>query len=822
MKRLLIILFLYSSVFAQQRREYTVREFTGGLNVVTDSIDLALNEMVQADNFTMDRFGALHKRFGIDAWNDSLISADTIMDIHYLENKSGDKMLYIATNNYIYEAKTWEDVDSMETWDSLTVGGGSIVDYTRGQIDTAISGQKYIYGDTTSWMLSVLLNDIIIIGSSTYTIDSVLSDTSLHVVETVATHGGENYRILKNITGRPSLSSYNGILYVADDLNEPWWYDGIQPFNLGIVDSGIVDSVQALTEPTAYSGDGQAGLISRTSQQFPMWFNTSVLNLTDSVTVGDNLHLFTPDAGYHSEFTCEILEINIANNSFRVNLFPGAGEYWRPPIPDNQVPSAFYGLLHVDYNNSRFWIMEGETWADSRAPAAIFDSSKSWLYEDYQGFLLMNGKDATKGAPIVSNDPTTISYDSLDGNFDFVAGDQYYIVWQAPHLINKIVNFDWYWYNLDSVFVNEIYFSQIYFHRNRLYAIGREIIRHTVEYDRWNVFTAGDTTSTGRVWFSDLGRMGYIPSDFNFDIYGANPYGENISIFSSDATNHLFVLRNDLHLLTESNIYRISGEPIPGPEDLWISQVIQGLGSNQPNGVIITRDNKAYIMNQQGIWVFNGIEVNKISYFVDPLVERYRGSRMVAGQFKDNIFFSYPDSNKTLLFFDPLKKFYGPWSVGMLTINDQFVAIDSNYFLFSRVEDSAYVLKYPRDNTNYTDIFIPGDTSIIVAEYLSGHQTLGIFRDKILQDIEITAYNPGVSTERGNVLSIYRDFSSALSWYDSTFAGGNRIHVFDNIGDVTDSSKITAKSFQIGIKDSTEFDFFISNYLLRWYPADGK
>ncbi len=151
----------------------------------------------------------------------------------------------------------------------------------------------------------------------------------------------------------------------------------------------------------------------------------------------------------------------------------------------------------------------------------------------------------------------------------------------------------------------------------------------------------------------------------------------------------------------------------------------------------------------------------------------------------------------------------------MLTINDQFVAIDSNYFLFSRVEDSAYVLKYPRDNANYTDILVPGDTSVIFAHYKSGWQAkaMGTLREKVVQDIEVTAFNPVCVAEAENYLSLNIDFTGS-GWDSTAFSCGNRIHIFDNIG-------VRAKAFQVEVKDSTEFDFFLSNYLLRFYKGDG-
>ncbi len=748
MKQVIFILtFLYSLSFAEpgDRREYRVDRITG-LNVVTDSIDIPPEEALDLENFVLDKFGALHKRFGIKNWNDSLISADSIKDIHYVEDKNGDKMQFIATNNYVYEAKSWEDVDSMETWDSLNVNGtGTIIDYTAGSIDSVKS--RYVYADTgdgtsaqdsTSWIAVVAVGDRFMVGDSIYVIDSVLSDYKLFVSgistpsEVADAIGSASYRILKYINGVPSLSSWGGKLHVVDGNQLAWLYDGEQPQLLGIVDSGTVTTASVI-DTTFVPYD--TGTVTLTK-------HSNIVRITGA-DVGDTAFEagntfrveYEAEDCQHGEnktarFNARIIGRNTADSSFYLS---GAVSWaWDECIPE--VVSIAMPRPEGEELNRRWEIQARYIRVTTEQYQYLEDTTKYFPVGteiNYKGFWVVNGDDATKRGYISHNTDRVVSFDST--GVSFTTGDRYYIVRQHAEMRHPIVNWGYDPYPdpfgddpypanpQDSTFTELTYFKQIIFHRNRLYAIGYSIVLEDA-----NGFSVGDTINTGRVWFSSIAMPRYIFSDWNFDVTGANTGDQNLSLYSHDAAQRMFILRDDLYIITNSNIYRLSGEPDVTALGfgLYLSQIVRGIGTNQPNGIVTTKDNDAYIMNQQGIWLFDGDVINKISYKIDPLVERYRGSRMVAGKFKDNIFFSYPDSIITIVMHDPTKGFTN-WAIGMLTINDQSVAIDSNYFLFSRVEDSAYVLQYPRDNSTFTDILTGAANVNYAVSYRSGWQTMG-------------------------------------------------------------------------------------------------
>ncbi len=766
-KVILLLTLLYSLSFAEpgDRREYRVDRITG-LNVVTDSIDIPPEEALDLENFVLDKFGALHKRFGIKNWNDSLISADSIKDIHYVEDKNGDKKLYIATNNYIYEAKSWEDVDSMETWDSLKVGGGSIVDYTRGIIDSSFTIESYLDGDTTRWLLVASPGDRIIVGDSIYVVDSVLSDLRIQVVGDVAgDHSNEPYRLLKYINGVPQLSSWNGNLYVADSHGHPWWYDGEQPHLLGIVDSGTVTTAAIVDTSFAPYSTGTVTLTVGSNV-----VRITGGNVADTAFESGNMFRaqYEVEDCQHSSnkiarFNARITGRSTVDSSFYLS---GAVSWsWAECVP--QIVHIIMPQTDGEELNRTWEVRAKYIRTTTRQYQYLEDTSKVFLEDDYIGYYVVNGGNGLKRGIISANTDRVISFDST--GISFGNGDRYYVAWQMPEFRQPIIDQDYDphypnpFNHADSTFVEMNYFHQIIFHRNRLYAIGFSVVPKTIEG-----FSAGDTINTGRIWFSELAIPNQIPSDFNFDLAGANRNRASVSLFSHDAAEAMYKLRDDLYVATGSNIYRISGEPDPSEIGfgLYLSQVIQGVGTNQPNGIVTTKDNVAYIMNQQGIWLFDGNVINKISYKIDPLAERYRNSRMTAGKFKDNIFFSYPDSGITIVMHDPTKGFSN-WDIGMLTINDQSVAIDSNYFLFSRVEDSAYVLQYPRDNSTFTDIFTGAAEVNYAVSYRSGWQTMGPW-----------------------------DYARRLNWFYMPYsqATGNTEVFFFADGDLTDTLQIDTVS----------------------------
>jgi len=148
----------------------------------------------------------------------------------------------------------------------------------------------------------------------------------------------------------------------------------------------------------------------------------------------------------------------------------------------------------------------------------------------------------------------------------------------------------------------------------------------------------------------------------------------------------------------------------------------------------------------------------------------------------------------------------------MECMNNQFVAIDSNYFLFSKHADSAYVLKYPGSTSLYEDIWTPADTVPYTAVYKSGWINPGQMKYKsMIQEFDIIAYNAGVSSPLNNV-GIAKDFEDTTVWDSSGFAGGNRFHHYENIGI---GGNYGYDIWQINVVESSEYDFFLSGYRLQ-------
>jgi hypothetical protein len=860
-----------------------------------DSVDLAPGEAVQLDNFVLDKFGVLHKRYGVQNWNDSLLSGGHIRDILYVEQKDGDKYLYVATDTFIYQLDGW--TDTVEVW------AGKEIDYTRGTIDSDTDdGQKYIYGDTTSWILSVQAGDKIQLqgGGGIYTIDSVLADTLIAVTGNLTVVGDTfaAYRVLKAVQGNPQLSTWNGNLYVADDGAPAWWYDGDEPYTLSIVDSGTITyALEVDTTATAY----ETGIarIEKGNQIVKL----VGADISDTAFTAGNLFHARYEGYRRYSMDARILDIAVLGLDTAIYIdnpywVGGTGAPHVVTLPDTLRPNP----------EDRWWIDHTYMRKNLGQSQYAEDSNKIWQPNYYQGLYIINGNNTLKAAFVTDNSDRTIDFEGYgttqldriqpDSIFDsyaykdtindyeivwtspgsgtdtamvcdsmvqyinddanvnsdvtaidsatyyiiksdtmgkafsitvdtvqtiksggvandssklvFAIDDRYYIGWQFPSVDSA------YWegsHSYHKQYSHETIFSHIIFHRNRLYAIGYDLAKQTSD-PLWHPrppFDESDTINTGRVWYSDLGIPTYIPSDQNFDVSGANNEEGAISLYSSDRCRSQFVLRDDLYILTNSSIYRISGEIDLTQPDLgiYLTQAIKGVGSKEPNASITTKDNNAYIMNTEGIWWFDGRTIRKISYRIDPLMEQYRNSSMVAGQFKDNIFFSYPDSDVTVVLHEPTQAFT-LWDFGMECMNNQFVAIDSNYFLFSTSTDSAYILKYPRDYAIYCDTWDGSYCADYAVTYRSGWQTFGQPLDLKAIDWVALLYNKGAGNLIYN-LNVDSLGSVVTISADTMINTGRRIRKFAPPNDRQ------GNLFQSHLTAQTAGDITLSEILLRWF-----
>jgi len=824
MKKIILIatLFLLISGLVNadpgQKKTIDVNEFTGGLNLVTDSIDIDFKESLRLDNVDLSRFGALHKRYGYENWNDSTINqGEYITNIHYLEKRDGSKELYIAAGNYIYTIPSWQDSidgDDFINWDTLRIK------YDLGHLDSI--GGRIVYAepenDSTAWQYHILPNDRLVVGDSTYQIDSILSDWSLYIsgittpseVESVP-GGNIDYHIDKYIgASSPELTSWDGKLFVSDITTEPWWYDGEFPYILGIVDSGTVYDVYSTTTPTYTRGSD--GSFSIRGPDCDLFITNDFLP-SDSMAAGD---LFTITCSYQGQgnqtrtSTASFTIIEAGSNFVLVDQVIGGA--WVPPIPFNILP-YFIIVPGGGFQYTLTWNVTNGNQITPENTFYIVDSTKTaiWDYTKFSGLWIINANDADVRGKILDNTNVKVYYDTT---VVFAQDDKYYIAWQTPAIAGSRTKHGT--TPSDSVIMRDVRFKKMIFHRNRLYGIGYEYSYSLAGHFPWTYVEAEDSLKINYVWYAELGKPSYILPLNNFDVTGANRNLQSNSIYQSQQCQDLFVLKDDLYVMTNTSIYKVQGEPV-NIENLTITQPVKNLGTDQTRAVTTTDDNTAYFMNKDGIYLFDGNFARKISYKVNPLVETNRSSAMVAGRWKDMFLFSYPEQSETIVLHEPTKAFT-TWDFGIGFINQQPVMVDSNYFLFSTYDTLGYVNKYPRNTFAFLDRKTPFDSTIIPFRYNSGWQTLGNMNyDKVIDYLSVIAYNPGVSVESGNDLRIYRNFVSstpaAAIWDSTSFATGDRINRF-KVGSGADSRGYL---WQIEVVDSTQYDFFLGGYKIDFW-----
>ena len=811
LSKCLLALLIFSSVAWAQppgRKVVTISDFSGGLNRTRSGIDIGPSEAYDLTNMSLDKFGPVHKRYGAVNWNENAIDTTTeIRDVHYLEDRNGSKRLFVANGHYVYEQLGWTDTNSVWT--------GTEISYSTGYIDSIEYSTKRVYGVNTSWILVAAPGDRLLLHDMYFVVDSVLSDTCI-VLNTPEANGSDStgYEIIKYITGDPWLSSWNGNLYVADSKGEAWWYDGTTPQLLAIVDSGTVDyafytdtSTFVYTELNKSIDAGDNYIWANSLPDFDIKFADSTSLDTTSYVVlrlgGDNFNVFK----------ARIKAISPDKRMLRLEKSTYEKDNWNPPLRRNADEIWTFPNDGNVYNGSWSFI-KGNSRATYYNRGYIVDYSKCWL-QNYTGFYLVSGRKADRGALIAASEMDALYYEWGDTTTLFPTGSRYYIVRQLPSLKYKSV------YHpsgrlkyADSLLFEQSYYTQIAFHKNVMWAIGYSLVPRTM-----NGAISGDTTNTNRVWFSDYGMPSFVPPDQNFDLSGANTSTQNLSLYSQDASSAIFSIGDNLYVITKSGIYRIAGtlDLTDIGYGLAIKRLPVDIGTGEPRSVIV-KDGLAYFMNTEGIWGFDGQDVSPISYFagsspsqkashkIKDLVETYRGSRKTAGFFRDEIYFSYPDSHKTIVYFAPKAAFTGPWDFGMSAINSQSVSVDSGYFLFANPEYKGYVFKYPGDLTSFYDNWIPDSIMVYTSKYQTGRMSFGdLYKEKVLEKIDVVMDYPA-----GTTLNLYPNFSDSAYFTKSDTVSYAK-------GVVRVQPMIEGDHFRFEITSSVAADFEINAIRYQYY-----
>jgi hypothetical protein len=835
----IIFIFVPIILFAQTP-QYTVGGFSG-LNLSGDSVDIAPEEAVTLDNFALDKFGSLHKRYGYSQWDSvPMAIGERIEDIEYVSGTNGEKNIFIATNKYVYKQKGWQDTNKV--WSNNRIG------YSTGKlVSVYFSGtpvnKLYAYGYGTRWMMAVSNGDSIIYDSlgtvRHFEVKNISNDTLIELSPSLTIHDTVDhatYKILKCSHGNIDLSSYNEKLFVADSKGIPWTYDSTGIRLLSVVDTGTVDTTYTLSD-TIVAVFLPPARMELTGNQLSGdtigFFDTTFADGGALDTIGTRFHiqLFIYARygnpyhyGTYYNFIARVASVRSLSALLLLDrtYIP---QNFSPPLPNGAPLPSIHQDGEIEFQDDHGGVYElAIQYILFKSPHGsgifttsrnIYDSRKNFAGNEYAGFYFVSGNDASKTGRVSECFDKFITIDSL---LIPSPHSKYYIVWQVPGIYKSLDRG-----YVDTLKKDETYFSQIAFFDNRLVAIGKEYMSKNIFNNFWYYQINSDTVNTDRVWFSEIGKPEYIKDNMNFNLGGANS-SINQGIKSIEHSSYIFRIGNAIFVATNQSIYKVLGNINQNFSDMAVDRLINNFGIANSHAGIVYLDNIAYMMNDDGIWSFDGQTIQAVSYFsggspsqkisykIRDIAERYRGSNKIIGNYKDEIYCSYSDSQKTLVLFVPTKQFTGPWDFGMDAINTQAVTIDSNYFLFAPHFDTTIVCRYPRikdsSGNQFYDGYLGRSTAFPI-KYRSGWQSLeqNSFMQKQLEWLEVVGKNPSGTA----VFKIFTDHVDTLP-ADSLLlidTGWNKWRNMSNLN-------AQGNFFQFGLDATTSGDFILSNYRVQY------
>jgi hypothetical protein len=211
-----------------------------------------------------------------------------------------------------------------------------------------------------------------------------------------------------------------------------------------------------------------------------------------------------------------------------------------------------------------------------------------------------------------------------------------------------------------------------------------------------------------------------------------------------------------------------------------------------------------YFTNKTGIYRFNGVRPEKISYTVDPIIEDNYDSEIVMAYKNPDLYISFTDSNFTLVYDERFNAF-SKLDFGMTCA---YVDPDSDYVYFGLNGKPGRIYYYP--NGEYWDRNSSTDSSAIEIEYKSGWQSYGgYWLNKRLTEGYFPMLTPDTAT-----ISIYSDFSGTADDAITADSAGRFVYRKDADNDAT------GEYFQIAIRDTVYEQAIIGGYRLIWETID--
>jgi hypothetical protein len=228
--------------------------------------------------------------------------------------------------------------------------------------------------------------------------------------------------------------------------------------------------------------------------------------------------------------------------------------------------------------------------------------------------------------------------------------------------------------------------------------------------------------------------------------------------------------------------------------------VVSNVGIPDPDNLAKATEEYVYFATTDGIYLFNGVRAEKMSYKIDPFILHYNQSRCVLGYQRERLYLSYPDSDVTFIYNEPLQAWTGPMDFGMTCI---CTLPDTNIIYFGMHKYKGRVFYYP--SSVYSDQS-PTQSVNPTVEYQSGWQSFGgYWLNKQVNE----GFFP-IST-LGNVrISVWADFDTIACVDDTTNHSGRYVYRPQFTPDCV------GEYFKVNIQASSGANAIIQGYRLLW------
>lgn len=758
MKRIaLLLIFLFSLSFGDTLT-YVVPNFLGGINVAMDSVDIAPNEAVDITNLTLDMPNCLSARHGYTVWNSTQINNADIKGIFIYEPYAGTYRVVVACSNYVYIYPGLSGEDSVTNWanNRLSFKDDSLI---------FVSGNKEVHRPINAWWYSRIgYRDRVKFSDNEYSIDSITTGNYAYLNTASSTSGTDTFRVYKWFQGIPRFTQYRDELYITDSLGFGVVYDDTNWQYIGVIDTG-----RNLQSPVAV-GDS----VNYQTINTHIDFNSRIASYQSTIQRPETTYVgYTFRYRYYKYITGWGYQAATWQSTIDSVSYDDTIPYNGKLYLNNSFPDRTTGVFPVrDYWNSSSII--GDRFACNAAAHWEYkDNYKNWMDDTYGEQWLFDYK--------VFSTRYKIRYIYCNSTTSFSVADSgihnpYYIFSRIPSA--KVV---------DTLQMPR--FKQVIFYNDQMYGYGYDSL-------------SGSRQHLNRVWYSEILLPSVIKWDYHFDL------PDNAAI------TRLFLLNDRLYIATSTKIYSFSGSPLTYKSggDASLIPILNSNGIPSYDLWVKATNEVGYFLNNNGLYEFNGVNAQKISAKVDPLLERYSRSRKVLGYFKDKLYVSYPDSNVTLVFYPEYD--YACVKLGFGMTAFATIPKDTSLFLCGINSQKGYVCSYP--NAGYTDILADGSASWYNFNYTTGWQSLNPEADFTVNKKLIRAYIP-LSNASGTDLDVYASMVNP----DTIAMNCDTTYAYPFVWVPYFNNRCYGEYFKLRFYGSSSAVTILRGYRIQWEPYQG-